>query len=292
MFEPSRELSAMIAAARVAGAGLMKHFRQRDKLVVKEKGPADFVSTADLESQTVLHGELSAAFPSYGFLAEESPRLLEVTQESRFVVDPLDGTTNFLHGIPHFAVAIALERAKEVVAGVVFDPAKDEMFTAELGRGAFCGDVRLRVSAEADLAGAVVGTGVPHAAARHRHDGYLPRLRAVMHEVAGVRRFAAAALDLSYVASGRLEAFFEYGLSRWDIAAASLLVREAGGRVSEPDGGCARTPEGIGQHETMYALDSGDVLATNGHLHERMLSLLRPPRAASPRLLRRRGWRA
>jgi myo-inositol-1(or 4)-monophosphatase len=268
----------MIAAARLAGAGLMKHFRQRDKLVVEEKGPADFVSTADLESQTMLLGALSDAFPSFGFLAEESPRL-EVKQESRFVVDPLDGTTNFLHGIPHFAVAIALERAREVVAGVVYDPAKDEMFTAEVGRGAFCGDVRLHVSTEADLAGAVVGTGVPHAGARHRHNGYLPRLRAVMHEVAGVRRFAAAALDLSYVASGRLEAFFEYGLSRWDIAAASLLVREAGGRVSEPDGGS-------------HALDSGDVLATNGHLHERMLSLLRPPRAASPRLLRRKRSRA
>jgi myo-inositol-1(or 4)-monophosphatase len=279
MIEPSQELSAMMAAARMAGAGLMKHFRQRDKLVVQEKGPADFVSTADLESQTTLLGALSAAFPSYGFLAEESPRLPESNKESRFVVDPLDGTTNFLHGIPHFAIAIALERAHEVVMGLVFDPAKDEMFVAEVGRGAFCGGARLRVSAETSIAGAVVGTGVPHSAARHRHAGYLPRLRAVMHEVAGVRRFAAAALDMSYVASGRFEAFFEYGLSRWDVAAASLIVREAGGRVSEPGGGD-------------HMLDSGDVLATNGHLHERMLGLLRPPRGASPRLLRRRRWRA
>jgi myo-inositol-1(or 4)-monophosphatase len=279
MIEPSQELSAMIAAARVAGAGLMKHFRQRDKLVVQEKGPADFVSTADLESQTTLLGALSAAFPSYGFLAEESPRLAESQKESRFVVDPLDGTTNFLHGIPHFAIAIALERAQEVVMGLVFDPAKDEMFVAEVGRGAFCGGARLHVSTETSIAGAVVGTGVPHASARHRHRGYLPRLRAVMHEVAGVRRLAAAALDLSYVASGRFDAFFEYGLSRWDIAAASLIVREAGGRVSEPSGGD-------------QMLESGDVLATNGHLHERMLGLLGPPRGASPRLLRRRRSRA
>ncbi len=255
----------------------MRHFRQRDELVVELKGPADFVSTADLESQRTLQAALGAAFPDYGFLAEEGPRAAGQTPRTRFVVDPLDGTTNFLQGIPHFAVAIALEHAGQVTAGVVYDPAKDEMFVAELGRGAFCGGSRLHVSSDADLSSALVGTGIPHANARHRHARYLPMLGAIMGEAAGIRRFAAAALDLSYVAAGRFAAFFEYGLARWDVAAAGLLVQEAGGRVSEPDGG-----EGF--------LDSGDVLATNGRLHERMLGFLRGPRAGSTRrLLRKRS---
>ncbi len=263
MFEPSRELAVMIGAARLAGSSLMRHFRKRDRLVVELKGPADFVTTADLESQSILLGALGSAFPSYGFMAEETragapPEPAEA--ESRFVVDPLDGTTNFLHGIPHFAIAIALERAGHVQAGLVFDPAKDEMFVAELGRGAFCGVSRLRVSAEAELSNVLVGAGIPHANGKHRHAHYLRALGAVMREAAGVRRFAAAALDLSYVAAGRFAAFFEYGLARWDVAAGGLLVREAGGRVSEPDGG-----DGY--------LASGDVLATNGRLHERLKSL-------------------
>jgi myo-inositol-1(or 4)-monophosphatase len=273
MLEASRELSAMIAAARLAGAGLMRHFEQRDRLVVEQKGTADFVSTADLESQTTLVGALSAAFPGYGFLAEEKGQSSGAA-ESRFVIDPLDGTTNFLHGLPHFAIAIALERAGKVIAGVVFDPAKDEMFAGERGRGAWCGATRLHVSAATNLLGAVVGTGIPHAGSRVRHDRYLPTLASVMRHAAGVRRYAAAALDLSYVAAGRFGAFYEYGLNRWDVAAASLLVQEAGGRVTEPSGG-------------EDYLESGDVLATNGRLHEQMQRLLAAPRASS-RLLRAR----
>jgi myo-inositol-1(or 4)-monophosphatase len=278
----SRELAVMIAAARLAGAGLMRSFRQRDRLVVELKGPADFVTSADLESQTVLLGALSAAFPSYGFLAEEKLGGVPSSREARFVVDPLDGTSNFLHGIPHFAIAIALEQAGEVTAGVVFDPPKDEMFVAQRDRGAWLIDgtsaalppggphlgALLHVSNDSDLSGALVGTGIPHANSTHRHPQYLASLAAVMREAAGVRRFAAAALDLAYVAAGRLAAFFEYGLARWDVAAGGLLVSEAGGRVSEPDGG-----EGY--------LDSGNVLATNGRLHARVQSLVAPPGAAS-----------
>ena len=265
----------MMAAARMAGQRLMQHFRQRDRLVVNLKGPADFVTTADLDSQTVLLAALGQAFPDHGFLAEEDAGEARSTSRSRFVIDPLDGTSNFLHGIPHFAIAIALERAGRVVAGLVFDPPKDEMFVAELGRGAWCGGARLRVSSDGDLSTALVGTGIPHANAKHRHAAYLPTLASVMREAAGVRRMAAAALDLAYVAAGRVAAFYEYGLSRWDVAAGGLLVLEAGGRVSKPDGG-----EGY--------LESGDVLATNGRLHERMLRLVAAPRSASaPRLGRR-----
>jgi myo-inositol-1(or 4)-monophosphatase len=251
----------MMAAARLAGDGLMRHFRERDRLVVEQKGPADFVTTADLESQAVLLGALGPAFPDHGFLAEEKLAAGEAEAVARFVVDPLDGTTNFLHGVPHFAVAIAFERSGEVVAGVVFDPAKDEMFVAEVGRGAYLNGQRLRVSTAEDLSGALVGTGIPHRNAPHRHDSYLKTLGGVMREAAGVRRIAAAALDLAYVAAGRFAAFFEYGLSRWDVAAAGLLVQEAGGRVTQPDGAPGY-------------LESGDVLATNGRLHERMLNLV------------------
>jgi myo-inositol-1(or 4)-monophosphatase len=267
MHDPSPELSSMVLAARTAGAGLMARFRARAELVVELKGPADFVSLADREAEETIRGLLLRAYPDYGFLAEESAnapgRERERAAETRFIVDPLDGTTNFLSGIPHFAIAIALERAGRVVAGVTFDPALDEMFVAEEGRGAWLGKERLAVSDDADFSRAIVGTGIPHANRRERHAAYLPKLAAVMHEVAGIRRMSSAALDLAYVAAGRFAAYFEFGLSPWDVAAGTLLVREAGGRVSQ-SGGDERV------------LDAGDVLATNGRLHEPMMKLLRP----------------
>jgi myo-inositol-1(or 4)-monophosphatase len=254
----------MIDAARAAGAGLMRRFQARGELRVKLKGPADFVSTADLESEKTLKKMLLRAYPRYGFVAEESAAKAGARGEAgRFIVDPLDGTTNFLHGVPHFAVSIALERKGRVVAGLVYDPPKDEMFVAELGRGAWLGGTRLQVAADADLSRALVATGIPHANSRARHARYLVMLSAAMREAAGIRRFAAAALDLAYVAAGRFAVFFEFGLSPWDVAAGSLLVSEAGGRVSEPDGG-----DGF--------MASGNVLATNGRLHQRTLRLLRP----------------
>jgi myo-inositol-1(or 4)-monophosphatase len=224
------------------------------------------VTEADLESERTLEGCLLRAFPRYGFVSEESPPK-QAEASSRFVVDPLDGTTNYMHGIPHFAVAIALEREGEVVAGVVLDPAKDEMFVAERGRGAWLGRERIRVSSDRDLSRALVATGIPHASARTGHARYMGMLAPMMRESAGIRRFAGAALDLAYVAAGRFAVFFELGLRRWDIAAGSLLVQEAGGRVSEPGGG--ESP-----------LSSGDVLATNGRLHPQVLALFR--RASRP----------
>jgi myo-inositol-1(or 4)-monophosphatase len=239
----------------------------RAALKVTLKGPADFVSTADLESERTLREALVGAYPAFGFFAEESAATArQVAGGPRFIVDPLDGTTNFLHGVPHFAVAIALEHDGQLVAGVVYDPPKDEMFCAESGAGAWLGTERIHVSAENDLGMALVGTGIPHNNRPERHEQYLAMLSGVMRGSAGIRRFAAAALDLCYVGAGRLEAFFEMGLSPWDVAAGALIVREAGGRVTEPSGG-----EDV--------VRSGNVLATNGHLHARMQDLLR---AATP----------
>jgi myo-inositol-1(or 4)-monophosphatase len=268
----SSDVKAMVAAARRAGVGLMRRFHAREQLVIELKGRADFVSAADRESEDLLRETLLRQFPGLGFLTEESAPTRGDRANTRFIVDPLDGTTNFLHGIPHFAVAIALEREGRMEAGVVHDPAKDETFVAERRRGAWLGSTRLRVTTDRDLSMALVATGVPHSSGRHRHAGYLPILAATMKEAAGIRRFAAAALDLSYVAAGRFSVFFELGLAPWDLAAGALLVQEAGGMVTRPDGG----PDFVA---------GGDVLATNGRLHPRMLAMIRraTPRASSAR---------
>jgi myo-inositol-1(or 4)-monophosphatase len=258
----SPELATMVAAARQAGSVLMGHFRgaARATLKVSLKGPADFVSTADLESERVLREALLGAYPSYGFFGEERAAT-GAGATTRFVVDPLDGTTNYLHGIPHFAVSIALERAGRLVAGVVFDPSKGEMFVAEEGRGASLDGVPLRVSGEENLGTAIVGTGIPHGNRPERHAKYLLALARVMKESAGIRRLSSAALDLAYVAAGRMDAFFEEGLSAWDVAAGAIIVREAGGRVTTTRGGDD-------------VLVTGDILATNGRIHARMLELV------------------
>jgi len=269
MLEPSTDLATMISAARTAGTGLMRRFRDRSRLEVELKGLADFVSTADLESEETLKSLLLGAHPLRGFYAEEGAPTAARNDE-RYIVDPLDGTTNFLQGIPHFAVSVALERRGEIVAGVVFDPAKGELFWGERERGAWLGDgARLRVVEGMDLSRAIVSTGIPHANRRQRHARYLPALAAMMREAAGIRRMGAAALDLAYVAAGRFAVHFETGLAPWDVAAGALLIEEAGGRVSESTGG-----RGF--------VWSGDVVATNLDLHQRALGLLR--RAGAPRL--------
>ena len=265
----SREMQVMMDATRTAGAGLVARFLDRDSLTVSEKGPANFVSTADLESDAVLRKHLVGAFPRFGYVSEESSPLDGWNSSTCFIVDPLDGTTNFLWGIPHFAVSVALVRDGRPVAGVVFDPAKGEMFAAELGSGAWLGAMRLHVCADADLAHALVATGIPHAHSRQPHEPYLAMLRPAMRVAAGIRRLGAAALDLAYVAAGRFSAFFEQGLFAWDVAAGALLVTEAGGTVTDLSGGAT-------------FLQSGRVLATNGRLHESMLSML--VRAHRPRV--------
>jgi myo-inositol-1(or 4)-monophosphatase len=252
-------LDAMITAARAAGAGVVSDFRRASELQVVEKGPSDFVSTADLAAQARIVDCLREALPDVAILGEEGV-VGDAEARRRFVVDPLDGTTNFFHGVPHFAISIALEIDGVAVAGVVFDPCRDEMFTAVSGGGCFLGSTRVCVSSRRALADAVVATGVPHRG-RGDHAAYLPTLAAVMGEVSGIRRFGAAALDLAYVAAGRFDAFFESALFRWDVAAGVLLVREAGGRVTDLGG-------------NGDPASTGNILATNGHLHAPLKDLL------------------
>jgi len=261
-------INVMVAAARKAARGLIRDFGEVEQLQVSIKGPADFVSAADLKSDRTLKAELSRARPGYGLLFEESGALEGSDKQHRWIVDPLDGTTNFLHGIPHFAISIGLERDGEIVAGVVYEPTRDELYWAEKGAGAYLNDRRLRVSARRQMSEAVIATGL------RPSDREKPAIGAIFSTVtanaAGVRRFGAAALDLAYVAAGRLEAFWEFGLSPWDIAAGMVLVREAGGYVSDLSGG----------HSMMT---SGDVLAANDHLHLPLAALIREAtRTASP----------
>jgi myo-inositol-1(or 4)-monophosphatase len=256
----SATINVMVKAAQKAARGLVRDFGEVEQLQVSQKGPADFVSTADLQAERTLRQELKRARPEYGLLMEEGT-VEPGDGRHRWIVDPLDGTLNFLHGLPHFAISIGLERDGEMVAGIVYDPIKDEMFWAERGAGAYVNDRRLRVSGRRDLGVAVIATGVPHRG-RPEHQAYLDMLAVVMAHTAGIRRFGAAALDLAYVAAGRYDGYFELGLSPWDIAAGILLVREAGGYVSEIAGG-------------HHMLQSGSVLAGNDHLHLPLGSLLR-----------------
>lgn len=256
----SATINIMERAARKAARGLLRDFGEVEQLQVSKKGPSDFVSTADLKAEKILHDELLKARPGYGLVMEESTEA-EGDSRNRFIVDPLDGTTNFLHGIPHFAISIALERDGEIVAGVILEPVKDELYWTEKGVGAYLNEHRLRVSARSKLTETLVGTGIPFHG-RGDHKRYLTSFAAVMPEVAGIRRMGTASLDLAYVAAGRFDAYWEFGLMPWDIAAGILLVREAGGYVSEIDGG-------------RDMLKSGDVLASNDKLHKPFGDLLR-----------------
>jgi myo-inositol-1(or 4)-monophosphatase len=256
-------LNVMVQAALKAGKSLSRDFGEVQNLQVSVKGPGDFVSQADLKAEKIVHDELMKARPTYGFAGEESAEEKGTDGAHRWIVDPLDGTTNFLHGIPQFAVSIALERNGEVVAGVVFNPATDELYTAEKGGGAFMNDRRIRVGARRVLSDCVIGCGVPHLG-RGNHGKFLVELRHVMGEVAGVRRFGAAALDLAYVAAGRLDGYWESGLSSWDVAAGLILIREAGGFVSDMKG-------------TTDIFGSGDVVAGNELIHKALLEVSNRP---------------
>jgi myo-inositol-1(or 4)-monophosphatase len=261
-------INVMASAARKAARRLNRDFGEVEQLQVSLKGPGEFVSTADLQAERILKAELVRARPGYGLLFEEGGATEGSDPQHRWIVDPLDGTTNFLHGIPHFAISIALERDGEIVAGLVYEPTRDEMFWAEKGAGAYLNDRRLRVSGRRQLADAVIGTGIPFGG-RGDHPEYLATLARVMAATSGVRRLGAAALDLAYVAAGRYDGFWEFGLFPWDIAAGLLLVREAGGFVSDLAGG-----------QTM--MTSGDVLAANGHLHLPLAALLKEAMRRAP----------
>jgi myo-inositol-1(or 4)-monophosphatase len=226
----------MVRAAEKAARTLVRDFGEVEQLQVSRKGPADFVSSADLAAEKTIRAELSKARPDFGWLMEEAGKGGAPNARSRWIVDPLDGTTNFLHGVPHWAISIAVETDGAIVAGIVHDPVKDELFWAERGQGAYVNSKRLRVSGRRSLDIAMVATGLPFKG-RKTGPNYLAELELVMEEVAGVRRFGSAALDLAYVAAGRYDGFWEHGLSPWDTAAGVILVTEAGGFVSEVDGG-------------------------------------------------------
>jgi myo-inositol-1(or 4)-monophosphatase len=254
-------LNVMVAAARKAARSLTRDFREVEKLQVSVKGPGNFVSAADHRAESILREELAKARPGYGFLGEEGGLVAGSDTTHTWIVDPLDGTTNFLHGIPQFCISIGLERQGTMVAGVIYDPIADELYTAERGKGAFLNDQRLRVAARRDLTEAVFACGLPH---RGRGDLALFRseFEAIQDKVAGLRRFGAAALDLAWVAAGRVDAYWERDISPWDIAAGLLLVREAGGFVSDVDG-----------KDTM--MQTGSIVAGNETMHHELLKLLK-----------------
>ena len=248
----SANLNVMIQAARKAARRLVRDFNEVENLQVSVKGVGDFVSNADRRAEETIRDVLMEARPNYGFLGEEGTAIEGKDPTRRWIVDPLDGTTNFLHGLPHWAVSIALEHKGDIVAGVVYDPAKDEMFTAEKGEGAWLNDRRIRVSARRDLTQMLFCTGFPFGG----RPGLPKTLKAVSHVLpgtSGIRRMGAASLDLAYVAAGRFDGFWEIGLNPWDIAAGMILVREAGGLVG-------RIGEAQ-QHED--PMPSGDILAAN-----------------------------
>ena len=254
-------LNVMIKAARKASRTLKRDFGEIEHLQASLKGPANFVTAADQRAEEILREELEHARPGYGFLGEEGGAREGSDKTHRWIVDPLDGTLNFLHGIPHFAISIGLEREGTMVAGLVYNPVTDELFTAERGKGAFLNDQRLRVAARKRLDDAVVACALPHPS---RGDVELTRSEhsTVQDRVAGLRRLGAAALDLAWVAAGRLDAYWERGLSPWDMAAGIALVREAGGFVTDLDG-----------RDEM--IKTGGILAANEEIHRQMLRALK-----------------
>jgi myo-inositol-1(or 4)-monophosphatase len=260
----SATITVMIRAAFAAAKNLKRDFGEVEQLQVSEKGPGDFVSHADIKAERTLRAELSRTRPEYGFLGEEGGET-KGDGRNRWIVDPLDGTTNFLHGVPHFAISIGLEREGEIIAGVIYQPISDELFWAEKGNGAFVDTPnarsrRLRVSGRKDPARGLVATGIPHIG-KGGHAAYFGKLAAVTERTAGIRRWGAASLDLAFVAAGRYDAFFEFGLQPWDVAAGLLLVREAGGVI----GDIAGKP---------YELGGPSLLASNFGLRDSMVEIL------------------
>jgi myo-inositol-1(or 4)-monophosphatase len=250
-------LNVMIGAARKTARALKRDFGEVEKLQVSVEGPGNYVSAADKRAEETLYAELTKARPGYGFLGEEGGRREGADKSHTWIVDPLDGTMNFLHGIPQFCISIGLEREGTLVAGVVYNPIGEELFVAERGKGAFLNDHRIRVAARRRLSDALIGCGVHHAG---RGDMPLNRkeIGAIQSAAAGLRTFGATALDLAFVAAGRLDGFWDHALQPWDIAAGIVLIREAGGYVSDLGGGGDM-------------LARGDIAAGNETIHREVL---------------------
>ncbi len=266
----SPQMTVMQSAAQKAAKRLLRDFSEVEQLQVSVKGPSDFVSQADIRAEQTVREELAKARPGYAFLMEESGTSGPADWTHRWVVDPLDGTTNFLHGVPHWCISIALEQRKpdggtEISAGIIYNPVNDEMFWAERGVGAFLNERRLRVAARREIKDALFATGIPFAAvSAARRLSFARTLGTLMPQVAGIRRFGAAALDLAWVAAGRYDGYWELGLKPWDMAAGMLIVREAGGFVTDATGAEA----------TMHESAGNDIVAANPHLHPRLLQVV------------------
>ncbi|GGK44459.1 inositol monophosphatase family protein [Salinarimonas ramus] len=254
-------MTVMVDAVMKAARSLKRDFGEVENLQVSRKGPSDFVSAADRKAEQVLREALAKARPGYGFVLEEGGRIEGGDTQNVWYVDPLDGTTNFLHGIPQFAISVGLERDGKMYAGVIYDPIKDELYVAEKGQGAFLNNRRLRVSARTDLADCVVACGIPFLG-HGNHPEFLRELGTIMAKVAGVRRMGSAALDLAAVAAGRCDGYWERNVQTYDIAAGLILVREAGGFVADADGG-----------EQM--MQKGSVVAGNEVVQRELLRIVR-----------------
>jgi myo-inositol-1(or 4)-monophosphatase len=261
MTQASANVNIMIKAARKAARSLVRDFGEVEQLQVSSKGPGDFVSKADVKAEEIVRGELTEARPNYGWVGEESAEVAGADPTRRWIVDPLDGTTNFLHGLPHWAVSIALEHKREIVAAVIYDPVKDEMFVAEKGAGAWMNDRRLRVSGRRDMIEMIFATGIPFGGRADLPDT-LRDLAALTPRTAGIRRWGSAALDLAYVAAGRVDGYWERGLKPWDIAAGILLVREAGGLIGPLEDGAD-------------VLEGGGLVAANAQVFDPLTKVLR-----------------
>tara|TARA_B110001454_G_C12714994_1_gene432265 strand:- start:2136 stop:2918 length:783 start_codon:yes stop_codon:yes gene_type:complete len=251
-------INAMFIAARKASKGLIRDFGEVEKLQVSLKGVSDFVSLADTRAERLLIKELSTLYPKFNILAEETGTIKNSDGNIRWIIDPLDGTTNFVFSIPHFAISIALEKEGKIIAGIVYQPITDELFWAVTGKGAFCNNLRMRVSNRTDFKDCLIGTGIPHNGMTGI-DEYLPGLKNIMSKVSGIRRMGAASLDLAYVAAGRFDGYWEKNLKIMDIAAGSLIVKEAGGSVSDFEG-------------KDNFLKSGKIVASNFNIHNELLN--------------------
>jgi len=266
----SPHMTVMQNAAQKAAKRMLRDFNEVEQLQVSVKGPSDFVSQADLRAEQTIREELTKGRPGYAFLMEESGASGSDNWTWRWVVDPLDGTTNFLHGVPHWCISIALQRrlddgGSEVAAAMIYNPVVDEMFWAERGAGAFLNEKRMRVSARRELKDALFATGIPFAAvSASRRLAFARTLGTLMPQVAGIRRFGAAALDLAWVAAGRYDGYWELGLKPWDMAAGALIVREAGGFVTDA----------AGRESTVLDSLGNDVVAANPHMHPTLLNLV------------------
>jgi myo-inositol-1(or 4)-monophosphatase len=254
-------INVMVKAARRAGRSLKRDLGEIENLQVSLKGPANFVSAADKRAEEMLYIDLSKSRPGYGFLGEEGGVREGTDKSHTWIVDPLDGTTNFLHGIPQFAISIGLQRDNVLIAGVIYNPANDELYISERGKGTFLNDQRLRVAGRKNLSDSVIACGLPHIG---RGDLQLAHreLAEMMPKVAGLRRFGAASLDLAAVAAGRLDGYWERNLQPWDLAAGILMVREAGGTVT-------------GMLGNDDAMATGDVICGNEAIHGELVKILR-----------------